>query len=524
MSTASLTLGDLLDQPDLGLELLVGGPGARGRRILGAHSIEVPNPVPWLGDEWVMLTTCLGWQTDAAQRELVRELHAGGITALGVGIDVIYRDVPTALCEVAEELDFPVFTIPGPTAFRDVIGVVQRTTISGEIRSFSRLTAMQTYLNDALRERNPAACIVERLGKLLGADIAVVDPDGLTVEGACPVASSALVSLLSDAGVHATRIQADELTGWALPMGGGDTTAESWLIAGVGPGRVEHPLLKRAAQAALPLLEATNHLRDVRAAEERAAKRATLDALLNSATPQDAEVAAARAAAWNVDPRDGVRVLIARPIGAGTVRPAELLDRAIARLEAARVPVLATLSGGHVSLLVPERVDLETLERLLTEFDPSLRLGVGRVVHAGTMATTSRIDADLALRWNRTPSSRCLSYDDLDLTAALIAEVPADRIRPKVEQWLALLAANPTAFETLTAYFEHDLDVGRTSRALHLHPNSTRYRLGRLEELLGASLRRPATIAALHLALVAREYLGVATPLGDPAGAGERVA
>ena len=41
------------------------------------------------------------------------------------------------------------------------------------------------------------------------------------------------------------------------------------------------------------------------------------------------------------------------------------------------------------------------------------------------------------------------------------------------------------------------------ARALRIHPNSLRYRLGRIEELTGRSLREPATIATLHLALLA---------------------
>ena len=65
-----------------------------------------------------------------------------------------------------------------------------------------------------------------------------------------------------------------------------------------------------------------------------------------------------------------------------------------------------------------------------------------------------------------------------------------------------MLDAHPQLRETLVAYFEHDLDVPATAAALHLHPNSLRYRLSRLEELLGGSLKHPATIAELHIALM----------------------
>jgi sugar diacid utilization regulator len=418
----------------------------------------------------------------------------------------------------AERLNFPLFTIPGRVAFRDLIGLVQRQTLSSEIRTSGRLAAMQRYLNDSLRESNPRGCIVDRLGEWLDAEVAIVNEDGTVAEGVCALPASALGAQQLNTTTHATRLESEELHGWVLPIGTCSGSARFWLVVGVRSGKAEHPLLNMAARAALPLLEATEHLKEVRRAEERAAKRATLDCLLTSATPQEAEVAAARAAAWGVDPTHGVRVLIARRIGGSNDMSRQRLDQIVAQLEAARVPALATVRDDDVILLLPAEVGLETLERLLLEPDPNLFLGVGRVVTTGASVSASRADGDLALRWDRSYVGRCVSYDDLDLASILVAEVPAERIRPKVSRWLELLIENPIAFETLKVYFEHDLDVGRTSRALHLHPNSTRYRLIRLEEMLGVSLRRPGTIAALHLALLAHERIGLPVPRSSHGG------
>ena len=38
---------------------------------------------------------------------------------------------------------------------------------------------------------------------------------------------------------------------------------------------------------------------------------------------------------------------------------------------------------------------------------------------------------------------------------------------------------------------------------MRVHHNSLRYRLGRIEQLLGRSLKDPATIASLYIALAA---------------------
>ncbi len=71
----------------------------------------------------------------------------------------------------------------------------------------------------------------------------------------------------------------------------------------------------------------------------------------------------------------------------------------------------------------------------------------------------------------------------------------------RAEPLFERLARQPAALETLIAYFEHDLNVSTTAVHLHLHPNSLRYRLSRIEEAIGAPLRAPAVIAAVYLAL-----------------------
>jgi len=60
---SAFTLGDLLAQEDLGLELLAAGDDALDRRLAGAHAIEIERPSTWLEPGWIMLTTGCGFAT-----------------------------------------------------------------------------------------------------------------------------------------------------------------------------------------------------------------------------------------------------------------------------------------------------------------------------------------------------------------------------------------------------------------------------------------------------------------------------
>jgi DNA-binding PucR family transcriptional regulator len=60
---------------------------------------------------------------------------------------------------------------------------------------------------------------------------------------------------------------------------------------------------------------------------------------------------------------------------------------------------------------------------------------------------------------------------------------------------------------TLRAWFAVDGATSEAVAALHVHRNTVRYRLRRLEKLTGRSLSRPTGVAELHLTLEAVRVL-----------------
>lgn len=60
---------------------------------------------------------------------------------------------------------------------------------------------------------------------------------------------------------------------------------------------------------------------------------------------------------------------------------------------------------------------------------------------------------------------------------------------------------------TLRKWFEEDGATSAAAQRLHVHRNTVRYRLRRVEELTGRSLTRPAGVAELHLALEAARVM-----------------
>ncbi|MGX6449745.1 PucR family transcriptional regulator, partial [Patulibacter sp. S7RM1-6] len=210
---------------------------------------------------------------------------------------------------------------------------------------------------------------------------------------------------------------------------------------------------------------------------------------------------------------DPLQVGIVRPRRAGEGAPearAQARARVRAELEVgltgAQVPFVLTERGEDLVLVAPAGLDgvLEAPLHELASAGGPLDGGVGRATTAVEELPRSYQDARFALQQLATsprPDSRShvLAHADLDLVTTLVCDADSDLFAPRRDAVIAALGGPPLE-ETLRVYLERNLDVTRTAQALHLHPNSLRYRLTRIEERLGRSLRDPATIALLHVA------------------------
>ncbi len=483
-----LRLADLLAEESFGLELLSGSDAADEREVRGAHAVEVEAPARWLGRDWVMLTTGVRLRGNVeAQRELVPQLEAGGASALGFGVGLGFKRVPPALLATARERDFPLFAVPYETPFREIIHFVDSALTSGEEQVFRRLTALQRYLVDALRTPQPEHAMVDRLARFLDAGVVLLGADGEpeVVAGRPPVAE-----LLEAVRAEPAGLVELDVAGWHAVATSVATRADHaprrLVLASPRRGFVDK-LARPAAEATAPLLAAMARLSDVVRDQEQAVKGALLQEALEPDEPGDPLPVAARAAAFGLDFSGPARIVVVRA-------PREVRREVVRRLEHGHLPHLAHERDGSLVVLVQSG-------------DPELRaalaidavIGVGREVTSMADARHSLRDAELAAGHGR----GLTHFDDFDLGTFLVSEIPPARLAPKVEEILAALRANPPLHEALQAYFAHDLDIAATAASLHMHRNSLRYRLARAEQVLGRSLKQPATIAAVYLALVA---------------------
>lgn len=513
----SLTLGELLDQPHLGLELLTARDSARERTVRGAHAIEVDAPTRWIPHEWLMLTNGLRLRGRAdEQRRLVAELAEGGQAGLGWAVGLVLQRVPRAVLDEAERRDFPVVLVPIQTAFHEIISLVHHGRADDDMYVMRRLMAIEDYLMEALSMRHPEQAILDRLAQTLDVGVAITDAGGVPTHRASLELPRGLASAVAARDVAAIEAAIDR-EACVLPVPHEGKHPQLLVAAtrhGNVGGGVTDPLARAVLRRAVHLLGLVSGSYRRNAMVAKVQGTEILRRALRPSGAAQARALDAEAATLQVVPADGVELTLWRLDAAGT--PEQQLDQVRDLLIQHGVPHLAAELDAALATLQPAG---------LLPAEPELpswvaKIGVGRRITSLADACRSLDDARLAVAHVRAlegDGGRVVRFEDLDNLGTLLGQVRETADLRRAASLLDPLRDHDHLLTTLRCWFAADANNGATALELHLHRNTLRYRLNRIEELLGLTLASPRAITNVQLALVADELLAAS----DRTGAGD---
>ncbi|MFC9290399.1 PucR family transcriptional regulator [Streptomyces sp. NPDC057052] len=312
---------------------------------------------------------------------------------------------------------------------------------------------------------------------------------------------------------------------------GGEVLGSIWVAAAGGdlPPHASDTLRSAARVAATHLLHHRSHRSHARLAEDAA--RALLDgrgsaAVLTERTGIPARghcavLAVRSGASGRAEEAAKLCALLAVRCGAYDVTPVVLpVDRgALVLLGALHQDVRR--AGEQVA-----RTGAALVRQVADTFGPDARIGLGTVV--GTLADLpgSRRSADLALRALLSPGEHRTVAFASEVAETIALNQMLDTLTgtgtgtgtetgtaPAPDTPVARLLAydaghgGGTMVRTLRAYLDHFGHVPDTARALGVHANSLRHRIGRLTEVSGLDLGSPDArlLAQLQLRLLERE-------------------
>jgi DNA-binding PucR family transcriptional regulator len=197
--------------------------------------------------------------------------------------------------------------------------------------------------------------------------------------------------------------------------------------------------------------------------------------------------------------------------GADTPVPADVIALSAS---AFRVDAQVTSTGEQVYVLLPKIGAPSSVNSWVRGVVAALRRELGLTVRAViaapltglAAAAAARVEVDRVFDSARRHPGAIADVTSLDeaRTTVLLDEIVAqvaDRPRlvdPRVRQ---LRNQDPMLADTLQAYLDGFGDIAAVARRLHVHPNTVRYRVRRIEKLLSTSLDDPDDRLVLALGL-----------------------
>jgi PucR family transcriptional regulator, purine catabolism regulatory protein len=539
-SASGMTVSALMHTPSLAAARLVAGRGGLDRVVRRVDAMDVPDITRSARSHELLLTTgrTLRDAPDGLATLLVG-LDDARVSALAVKLDGYLDELPSDALAEADARGLPVLLLPDRAVFDDILHGTSSAILGRQARLLERADAVHRRLVGIVLAEGDLPDVVRELSRILHAWVAVTTPDGRVVSqaGGDNGVAGPGSPVLEEAGRLRTA---------AYRPGLHRLNGASLLVVPIMAGRVDHGRLvafssrQRFTGEEARVLEsaatvaALSISKSIAASAVESKYRADFvkDVLLGRAGKAAAVVARFVSLGWDVDRRVAVVVAeLDRP--EPTAEPSvDLAAREQFRLAWSTVvaghdeqapvvgfthEVVAILGIGPTNDLHDEvrRVASAVRDRGDAGYR-SFSIGVSRVVERPSELPLAYEQARRAAHAGRQlhGEGAVAHFDDLGVVRLLSLIDDTRELLRFARETLGPLADHndPEMTDlrtTLRTLLDNNLNVAETSRMLHFHYNTLRYRITKLERMLGPFTTDSARRLDLSLALRVMEMRGV---------------
>ncbi|MER5948674.1 PucR family transcriptional regulator ligand-binding domain-containing protein [Streptomyces sp. NPDC001904] len=545
-----MRLRALLDTDALGLRLL-GGEEELDRTVRGVMTTDLRDPSRYLSGGELVLTG-LAWRRDAADSEpFVRILNAAGVTALAAG-EAELGAVPDDLVQACAQHRLPLFAVNESVAFATITEHVVRQVSGERAGDLAAVVDRHRRLMTSGPTGGGPDVVLDLLGSDLDLSAWVLSPAGRAIAGSGasgPELSPEVCARLAAEHLSATRtgrraphrVTVGGSTYSLFPIRSGargaalagsrdvrETVLSDWLLA-VEADAGDWPEERLdLLQGVTQLISVERDRRDAARTVRRRLAQEVLELVQSGAAP--AEIAARlRVAApvllpglgaaphWQVvvakveweggDIEGGpvaqslLEEILVDPLSFGPepsdrIAVAHTGDEAIALVP---LPAVPTEENGAEQDLIADALLASVRDPLSAGLadDGRLTIGVSAAVHSAEGLRGALEEARHARRvaGARTGLVCAAGHQELASHVLLLPFVPDDVRRAFTARLLDPLRDydrkhRAELIPTLEAFLDCDGSWTRCASRLHLHVNTLRYRVGRIEQLTNRDLSR----------------------------------
>ncbi|MGX1709444.1 PucR family transcriptional regulator [Streptomyces albidoflavus] len=526
-----------------------------------AHASELADPVPYMeGGELLLITALkLDAEDPEAMRRYVRRLGQAGVAGLGFAVGVHYATIPDALVDAAAEEGLPLLEVPRRTPFLAISKAVSAAISAEQYQAVTAGFAAQRDLTKQALGGGPAGLLAALAGQVDGW-AALYDATGAVVAAAPEWAARRAARLTPEVErLHARTPPASLVVGGEadrVELHTLGTSRRPRAALAVGTGAPLGTAERYAVHSAIALLTlTTERSRSLHEAEQRVG--AAVLRMLLAGEPEHARTAAGSLygdlldAPYRLIIAEAASATAARADGRtaphGAPRPVDA-PRPVAGERAVAAPVrageppagpLAALAehveaaaarAGEALLVVPdgERLVLLTADGgaaaracvgYAAAVDQARTIGqalagrtdepvMGLSAPAGPIAAaTAYRQAEQALSVARRRGRALVEHEEV-ATGSVVQLLSDDAVRAFADGLLRALREHDATgrgdlVASLRAWLSRHGQWDAAAAELGVHRHTLRYRMRRVEEILGRSLDDPDVRMELWLALKA---------------------
>ncbi|AXH96854.1 PucR family transcriptional regulator [Ornithinimicrobium avium] len=525
----------------LALDVLAGATvlaGAQGldRLVTRVNVMEVPDVLPWVRPDELLLTTGYPLRQHGDLVAWVRALDARGLAGVAVKLHrYVDRLPPEALAE-ADRLGLPVLALPEELGFDDVMNTVLTLVLNRRAVTLARAEQVLDDLVGVVISGGDLDRVCEGMVRHLAEAALVTSMDGrvLARAAASEEVLQAVLALpcfdptgrfLVEEEVPGVSVEHEDLHRMVARIPGGASDLGRLVLVRSSRFAAEdrHVVVPATTAAALAITKQ----QAVAAVEARYRADFLRDALLGRAGTPDRVLTHAADLGWDLD--QPLAVVVAEVDGPteheGLAEPERF--RAAWRGAAATDDPTTAVAGFSQEVVLLLGVPAEAEPAQVTERVSAMARqvhglgGGGRRTFCTGISRTLTDVADLPRAYaearkavqvgRRLHGPRATTHFDALGVFRLLSQIEGrEEVDSFVAETLGPLAAggDPDAedlLHTLTVLLDNNLNVATTARALHFHYNSLRYRIGKLERMLGPFTTDPRLRFAIMLALQVRQ-------------------
>ncbi|MEO6501717.1 MAG: PucR family transcriptional regulator ligand-binding domain-containing protein [Jatrophihabitantaceae bacterium] len=549
-----LSVAELLEAPRLaGATVLAGGSGL-GRLVRGVSVLDVPDILPWVKPNELLFSSlyALSPVTDPATDRsaqllgLIADLNAQRLS--GIAVKLGPDQLPAKVIELADELGFPVLELPDGVVFDEVLADVFGLLLNRQNQVMAQSDALHEAIASIVLGGGGLPQIAEEVSRLLDCVLLITTPDGrvLADEGATGHRQAVeAAGLLDGSG----RVLVERLRIGLRPAQddehGGHAAMTAIVAGGVDHGRIvayrQQPLPAGTVQslervAIVAALTITKELA-VSAVEGKFRGDYLRDVLTGQIAVDEPVVQHCRSLGWDID-RPMV-VLVAEldavepskpgapPAGPAVVHRSqhERFVSAWQQVLRARDKAAPVVGFSHeVVALLPVRSGDQA--RMVAELiaavsgdrgggRQSFSAGVSRRVLEPSQIAMGYAQARKAVSvGRRVRGNGSVSHFDSLGVHRLLSLVPdTAELKSFASEVLGVLAGDAAESAdlrmTLQTLLDTNLNVAETARLLHFHYNTLRYRISKLERIVGPFTTDPHLRLDVALALQVVQMRGI---------------